>query len=1005
MNNTKSTFLFLLLLFSPVIVLPQEVSVKVDPQLQYQEIEGWGASLCWWAHMVGQWDEEKIDEIVDWITSPEGLNMNIFRYNIGGGDNPAHYTTDSKNGHMASGKGVRAEMEGFKASETDPYDWTADAGQRKIMLKIKEKRPDAIFEAFSNSPPYWMTYSGCSSGNNPASADNLKPEYYDAFCDYLIDVCKHYKEEYGIEFKTLEPFNEALSSYWGYLGGQEGCHFNASSQIKLIKALHPKLQESGLKTVISASDETNLSDFITVMNAYISDGNTLSLIGQINTHTYSASNAQRTTVLDLSEKIGKTFWQSETGPSGFSTSGFANNIDLAQRLFDDMRLMRPSAWLDWQLMEEGNDTWCQIRCNFKGQSYYRVKNFYVRMQITRFIKQGYTIIRTDNDNVLAAISPEKDELVLCFINNSGSQKTFSCDLSSFDVIGENAVSYLTTSSKNCEQQQDIAIESNTVEVNTTNLSVSTLIIPVVFIDKRDFSILNEITFENERFDGFESATATLSIEDNSLNPELNNSSKTLSARINNGDSIIYKFEKTFISSEHYRYLHVMTQSETPQSIIPGNPDSDVITLNLYEKWTDTVIDLGTGNPIDSLIFSSAFDNAHIRFDNLLINSDSSPREIKEEISVIDFESDNYLIGGMTDNILNCKIEENTEITGLNVLGRFLSFTTPYTGSAVTTDTLVIKLLSPLRITEDSRYLHLMIKQSGGTKANISCGNISEDKSFTSNVWRDLVVDMESASGEIVYEVKISPYITTKLDSKVWFDNIRFNDDSNPETYSFQQPETGIPYIIMSRNSNNVLEQSDNTLIQAAYQSGNDKEEQQWIFTGQGNNYTISNKKTGKLISDDNTYYAAMKESSADLSGQTYSIVHIENGFARIVSSRTSKAIDVENEKTSAGAAIGFWTYSGGYHQQWALIKLNPDNTGITAKSADPDSPTLQSGKTFLHLTNLPPNSAYAIYSFNGMLIEKGKCTAESKTITLSKGIYIVKITGQGKEYTLKGIVW
>ena len=34
--------------------------------------------------------------------------MNIFRYNIGGGDDPSHL-----DGHMVKGKGKRAEMEGF----------------------------------------------------------------------------------------------------------------------------------------------------------------------------------------------------------------------------------------------------------------------------------------------------------------------------------------------------------------------------------------------------------------------------------------------------------------------------------------------------------------------------------------------------------------------------------------------------------------------------------------------------------------------------------------------------------------------------------------------------------------------------------------------------------------------------------------------------------------------------------------------------------------------------
>ena len=89
-----------------------------------------------------------------------------------------------------------------------------------------EKRPDAVFEAFSNSPPYWMTISGCSAGHEDPGKDNLAPSNYAAFCDYLIDVCKHYKDEYGIEFKTLEPFNEPTSRYWNYMGSQEGCHFD-----------------------------------------------------------------------------------------------------------------------------------------------------------------------------------------------------------------------------------------------------------------------------------------------------------------------------------------------------------------------------------------------------------------------------------------------------------------------------------------------------------------------------------------------------------------------------------------------------------------------------------------------------------------------------------------------------------------------------------------------------------------------------------------------------------
>ena len=38
--------------------------------------------------MCGKWDDAKINELVRWLVSQDGLNMKVFRYNIGGGDDP-----------------------------------------------------------------------------------------------------------------------------------------------------------------------------------------------------------------------------------------------------------------------------------------------------------------------------------------------------------------------------------------------------------------------------------------------------------------------------------------------------------------------------------------------------------------------------------------------------------------------------------------------------------------------------------------------------------------------------------------------------------------------------------------------------------------------------------------------------------------------------------------------------------------------------------------------------
>ena len=296
------------------------LSYMVNPLIVRQHFDGWGVSLCWWAGQCGNWSDQKIDEIVSWMVSPTGLNYSHFRYNIGGGDDPENRNCDLH--HMGRGKGLRAEMEGFKDSTNDVYHWDRDAAQRKILLKIKEKRPDAVFEAFSNSCPYYMTYSGCCSGNADGGKDNLKPEYYEEFAHYLVDVCKHYKDEYGIEFKTLEPFNESVTNFWYANGPQEGCHFDYESQIKFIKVLSPILAESGLNTIISAADETNVGLAVEGVKRYISAG-VDKLVGQWNTHTYSGNNVDRARFCQLAHQTGKPYWHGSTGSTWrkITTSG------------------------------------------------------------------------------------------------------------------------------------------------------------------------------------------------------------------------------------------------------------------------------------------------------------------------------------------------------------------------------------------------------------------------------------------------------------------------------------------------------------------------------------------------------------------------------------------------------------------------------------------------------------------------------------------------------------
>ncbi len=436
-----------------------------------QPCEGWGVSLCWWANMCGKWDDKKIDQIVEWLVSPTGLNYNIFRYNIGGGDDPLnrHCTLH----HMGKGKGLRAEMEGFKDSTEDVYHWERDAAQRKIMLKIRERRPDAIFEAFSNSAPYYMTYSGCVAGNVNGGDDNLRPEYYEEFAHYLVDVCQHYRDEYGIEFKTLEPFNEPNTNYWHADGGQEGCHFGFDSQIAFLRVLAPILEESGLNTIIAASDETSVGTSVAGYKEYQRAG-VLKLVDQWNTHTYSASNTDRAQIGSLARSDGKRLWMSEVGSGG---SGIGGNLSLMQKLIDDIRYIMPTAWIDWQYVEENGDQWCTVRGNFANQTFERVKSYYIHQHFTRFIQAGYTFVNSLNAQTLAAVNEAADTLVLVALNNDATSVHHRARI--LFAEANNITAYMTTSSQNLSRYRKFELDSDGIlDFELPSQSIVTFLIPL-----------------------------------------------------------------------------------------------------------------------------------------------------------------------------------------------------------------------------------------------------------------------------------------------------------------------------------------------------------------------------------------------------------------------------------------------------------------------------------------------------------------------------------------------
>ena len=440
-----------------------QTKVVVDPGKKYQLFEGWGTSLCWWAELVGAWNETNRDQFLGAIADPDtGLGYNIFRYNIGGGDQPGH-------NHLTKGDGG-GKVPGYKPTEKGNFDWTADPAQRGVALRLNKVVKDPIFEAFSNSPPWWMTKSGCVSGSNDGS-DNLKEDYFDDFADYLSEVALHFKTEWGLTFRTVEPFNEPSAGWWKSNGGQEGCGFK-NNQSKMIVELGKALKKKGLfpETSVSAADETSIKQAHDQLGNYTSEA--LSYLGQVNTHSYS-DGSYRKQLYNRAFGLNKRLWQSETGP--LSKSGDEHiALWMANVIIQDLRDMKAEAWVDWQIADPA-ENWRSIKADHKKQTFSYMPRYYMHAAFSRYIRPGSRIIDSDNGNTVAALRPD-GALVIVVRNSGSSDVKYNFDLTKFDKIGASAKVVRFELPGSLKPQSDIAVANKLLSMTAKSNTVTTMVI-------------------------------------------------------------------------------------------------------------------------------------------------------------------------------------------------------------------------------------------------------------------------------------------------------------------------------------------------------------------------------------------------------------------------------------------------------------------------------------------------------------------------------------------------
>ncbi|PJJ84351.1 glycoside hydrolase [Mucilaginibacter auburnensis] len=404
------------LLSSNAFAQVKKLTVRINTAKTYQIIENFGASDAWAGQFIGQWPENKKNEIADLLFSnatrkdgsPVGIGLSMWRFNIGAG------TTEQ--GTASGIKDDWKRTESFLTADGS-YDWTKQSGQI-WFLNAAKKRGVKQFLGFSNSPPVNYTLNG--KGYSSDGKANIAKERYDDFAGYLSTTVKGISQLTNINLDYISPVNEPQ---WDWKDGkQEGSPFTNEEIYGVVKAIDQSFIQNNIKSKIiigeagkidylySRADKGSrgmqIAEFFKPQSPrYI--GNLKTVAQTITAHSYFTTSPKqtlikgRTTLADSVAKIpGLSFWQSEyciLGDNDGEIKGNGRDLGMDAALYvakvihTDITVANATAWQWWLAISpyDYKDGLIYIDKNKTDGNYYASKMLWVLGNYSRFIKPGY----------------------------------------------------------------------------------------------------------------------------------------------------------------------------------------------------------------------------------------------------------------------------------------------------------------------------------------------------------------------------------------------------------------------------------------------------------------------------------------------------------------------------------------------------------------------------------------------------------------------------------------
>jgi O-glycosyl hydrolase len=429
LKKTVPAFALIITILTSILTfgLSDENSVRIIDSKTYQHFDGWGTSGAWWSQFVGNTaiDEEVAKLLFD---QDEGLGLEIFRYNIGGGEK------ENPNSRIW-GDWTKTESFYVYNEQTGQYelDFSRDANARRMMdLAVQNGATDIIL--FSNSPHFSMTVSGQASGGLTAFSSNLPKENYQQFVDYVLAVADHFVS-LGYPITYISPINEPQWGWGGEWVGQEGCHYTADETVELLELFAVNMIQNNTPYKLSGPENgTMAKDEFEYQKKFFKSDILNDYCDTYSGHSYWMDNnikekwlaGKRFAFYFPDKKFEMSEWCEL--PCTLDSNSIESALYMANIIQQDLTLLNATSWQSWTAVgrhdEDGgiirSDTLLRVDPGYSAVRFN--KRYFAYRHFTSDIDPGAVRVKVISGNSLGTVETvafkSEGKLTLVLINNA-----------------------------------------------------------------------------------------------------------------------------------------------------------------------------------------------------------------------------------------------------------------------------------------------------------------------------------------------------------------------------------------------------------------------------------------------------------------------------------------------------------------------------------------------------------------------------------------------------------